>query len=170
MPKKKASKPKKKVSNQDPERVFLVVIDDSEELHQALYYAGRRAKRLKGRISLMYCIPPAEFQHWAGVGELMREEAREEAESMLRVNSEYIHELTGKYPSVHLREGDPNIELINLINEDKDISMLILGGNTEGESSGPLVTYLTTKGAAMCRVPIAIVPGNLSDEDIDFLT
>jgi nucleotide-binding universal stress UspA family protein len=162
--------PKKKTSVKDPERVFLAVIDDSEELHQALYYACRRAKRLKGRIALMYCVLPAEFQHWAGVGELMREEAREEAEELVRVHSEYVHELTGKHPVLYMREGDPKDELIGLINEEQDISMLILGGNTGGEGAGPLITYLTTKGADMCRIPITIVPGNLSDKDIDLLT
>lgn len=161
---------RKTSKKQEAQRVFLVVVDDSEELHQALYYAGRRAARLNGHIALMHCIPPAEFQHWAGVGELMREEAREEAENLLKVNSEYIHELTGKTPEVYLREGDPKVELIDLINEEKRFSMLILGGNTEGESSGPLINYLTTKGAAVCRIPITIVPGNLSDDEIDLLT
>lgn len=151
-------------------RVFLVVVDSSEELHQALYYAARRAKRLNGRIALMYCIPPAEFQHWAGVGELMREEARQEAEALLKLNGEYVKKLTGKTPEAYLREGDPKVELINLINDVNDFSMLILGGCTQGESSGPLINYLTTKGAAFCRIPITIVPGHLSDEDIDLLT
>ncbi|XDZ66147.1 universal stress protein [Alphaproteobacteria bacterium LSUCC0684] len=154
----------------EPVRVFLVVVDDSEELHQALYYACRRAKRLKGKIALMHCILPAEFQHFAGVGELMREEARAEAEKLLRANSEWVQELTGEFPMVYLREGDPKSELINLINEEEDISILILGADTKADSTGPLITYLTTKGASQCRVPITIVPGNLSDEDIDQLT
>ena len=160
---------KKKKAEAAP-RVFLVVIDDSEELHQALYYACRRAASLDGHIALMYCIPPAEFQHWAGVGELMREEARTEAEDLLRVNCEYVHELTGKTPAVYLREGDPKVELINLINEAEEITMLILGASTDGENSGPLINYMTTKGASICRVPITIVPGNLSDDDIDHIT
>lgn len=151
-------------------RVFLVVVDDSEELHQALYYACRRANRLNGRIALMHCIPPAEFQHFAGVGELMREEARTEAENLLRINSEWVHELTGNTPVVYLREGDPKTELIDLINDESEISILILGADTSGDSTGPLITYLTTKGAAQCRVPITIVPGNLSDEELDLLT
>ena len=151
-------------------RVFLVVVDDSEELHQALYYACRRVRRLEGKIALMHCIPPAEFQHFAGVGELMREEARQEAENLLRVNSEWVHELTGHNPVVYLREGDPKTELIKLIDEEKEISILILGADTSGDTMGPLITYLTTKGAAQCRVPITIVPGNLSDEDLDLLT
>ena len=160
----------KKIASEGSPRVFLVVIDDSDELHQALYYACRRAVRLDGHIALMYCIPPAEFQHWAGVGELMREEARTEAEDLLRVNSEYVHDITGKTPAVYLREGDPKVELINLINEASEITMLILGASTEGENSGPLINYMTTKGATMCRVPITIVPGNLSDDDIDHIT
>ena len=161
---------KAKKSASTPARVFLVVIDDSEELHQALYYACRRAARLDGRIALMYCIPPAEFQHWAGVGELMRDEARTEAENLLNNNAEYVNELTGTMPTVYLREGDPKVELIELINEEDEISMLILGANTNGENTGPLINYLTNKGAAVCRVPITIVPGNLSDENIDHLT
>ena len=161
---------KKTKTKETDYRVFLVVVDDSEELHQALYYACRRAKRLKGKVALMHCIPPTEFQHFAGVGELMREEARLEAENLLRVNSEWVHELTGHTPVVYLREGDARTELIELINEEKEISILILGADTSGDSTGPLITYLTTKGAAQCRVPITIVPGNLSDEELDLLT
>ncbi len=152
------------------DRVFLVVIDDSDELHQALYYACRRAKRLDGRILLAYCILPTEFQHWAGVGELMKNEARQEAEEILRTNAEWVHEITGKMPAVHLREGDPKTEIIDLINEEAEISMLILGANTAADNPGPLVSHLTTKGASMCRIPITIVPGNLSDENIERLT
>ncbi len=151
-------------------RVFLVVVDATEELHQALYYACKRASHLDGRIALLYSIPPTEFQHWAGVGELMRDEARAEAEVLLNANGEYVNELTGTLPLMYLREGYPQVEIIKLINEESQISMLILGANTNDENAGPLVNYMTTKGAAECRVPITIVPGNLSDDDIDLLT
>ena len=161
---------RKSQKGQEDRRVFLVVIDDSEEVHQALYFACRRAKRLKGRIALLCCIRPAEFQHFAGVGELMREEAREKAEELVRVSSERVNELTGETPMVYLREGEPGTEVINVINEHEDISILILGANTKGDSTGPLVSYLTNKGAAECQVPVTIVPGNLSEKDIDRLT
>jgi hypothetical protein len=32
-----------------------------------------------------------------------------------------------------------------------------------------LISFLMAKGASKCRVPITIVPGNLSDEQIDAL-
>ena len=155
---------------QKSEYMVLVMVDNSEELHQALYYACRRCIILGGRIALLYCIPPAEFQHWAGVGELMRDEARAEAEKTLQFHANYVYELTGQSPVLHSREGEPNSELIKLIDEERDISMLIVGADTKSENMGPLISYLTTKGAAACRVPITIVPGNLSDEAIDLLT
>ncbi len=151
----------------DKRRVFLVVVDDSKELHQALYFACKRAISVNGRVALLRCIGQAEFQHWIGVGELMVEEAREEAEQLLRTNSEWVHELTGEYPIVHLREGDPKSEVIDLINSEPEISILVLGANVYDENTGPLINFLTTRGASQCRVPITIVPGHLSDEDID---
>ena len=97
----------------------------------------------------------------------MVEEAREEAEKLLRANSEWVHELTGEYPIVHLREGDPKTEVIDLINSKPEISILVLGANTRDENTGPLITYLISRGVSQCRVPITIVPGHLSDNDID---
>ena len=164
------AKRRKSQKGQEDRRVFLVVVDDSDEMHQALYFACRRAKRLKGRIALMHCIRPAEFQHFAGVGELMREEAREAAEKLLRETGEKVSELTGETPMVYLREGDPAAELLAVIDEHEEISILILGANTKGDSMGPLVSYLTTKGAGELQIPITIVPGNLSDGDIERLT
>ena len=77
------------------ERFFLIVVDESEELHQALYFACGRAKNTGGRIAMVYVIPPAEFAHWAGVGELMREEAREKAEESIAREAKIVEELTG---------------------------------------------------------------------------
>ena len=64
-------------------RVFLVVIDASQEQHQAIRYACKRAASTGGRVALFKCLSPAEFQHFAGVAEIMRTEARENAEKLL---------------------------------------------------------------------------------------
>lgn len=151
------------------EPVFLVVVDDSEEMHQALQFACGRAKNVGGRVALMYCIAPAEFEYWAGVGELMRQEAREEAEAKMAIHADYARELTGSPPMLHVREGDIREELLALINEHAEISLLVLGADTTSETAGPLVTFLTTRGASQCRVPITVVPGNLTDEQLDAL-
>ena len=69
------------------ERVFLVVVDDSEEMKVALHFACRRAKTSGGRIALLHVQEPADFQHWMAVGDIMREEARTEGEEVLQIRS-----------------------------------------------------------------------------------
>ena len=72
---------KKKIESIKEE--FLVVIDASQEQHQAIRYACKRAASTGGRVALFKCLSPAEFQHFAGVAEIMRTEARENAEKLL---------------------------------------------------------------------------------------
>ena len=155
------------MAKKDP--VFLVVVDDSEEMHQALQFACGRAKAVGGKVALMYCIAPADFEYWAGVGELMRQEAREAAEEKMTIHAEYAKGLTGEIPVLFVREGDTSDELLALIDEEPSISLLVLGADTQSETAGPLISFLTSRGASLCRVPITIVPGNLSDEQLDAL-
>ena len=99
------------------ERVFLVVVDDSEEMKVALHFACRRAKTSGGRIALLHVQEPAEFQHFMAVEEIMREEKREDAEELMQLLSTEVVEWSGKMPSFYLREGDRSEELVKLLNE-----------------------------------------------------
>ena len=154
----------------DKEFTFLCVVDDSEELSQALRFSCARAKRVGGRVSLLYVIQPAEFMHWATVGELMREEGRQEAEELLSIISAIVQKRTGKMPSVYIREGVLHEQLMELIEEEKGISLLVLGAATGTDGPGPLVSYLVQKMAGRLRIPVTVVPGNLTDEEIDAIT
>ena len=78
---------------------FLVVIDASQEQHQAIRYACKRAASTGGRVALFKCLSPAEFQHFAGVAEIMRTEARENAEKLLRKIEKQLLKLQGKCQS-----------------------------------------------------------------------
>ncbi|MEQ9812929.1 MAG: universal stress protein [Azospirillaceae bacterium] len=150
-------------------RVFLIVVDDTEEWRAALRFACRRAQHTGGRVALMHVIEPADFQHWMAVEEVMRAEMREEAETRLHSVAEEVVELTGQMPILHIREGTTREELLALINEEPSISILVLGAHPGAEGPGPLIQYLTTKGLGRLRVPITIVPGNLDAEAIDGL-
>lgn len=152
-------------------RTFLCVVDESEELGQAVRFACRRAMRSKGgRVGLLYLIAPAEFEHWMGVSDLMREERREKAEELLQVVASVVQKQTGMMPEIYIREGNVTDELLNLINEDLGIKVLVLGAATGSEGPGPLVTQIVQKYLGKIRVPIVIVPGNLTDEQIDAIT
>ena len=117
------------MAKKDP--LFLVVVDDSEEMHHALRFACGRAIAVGGKVGLMYCFAPAEFEYWAGVGELMRAEAREEAEANMAIHATYAQELTGDMPILYVREGEIRDELLKLIDEEEQISLLVLGADTK---------------------------------------
>jgi nucleotide-binding universal stress UspA family protein len=148
-------------------RVFLVVVDESEELQTAVHYAARRAAHTGGRIALLYVIEPTELQQWVAIENLAREERREEAELLLQRLCEEILPIAGSMPIVYIREGPRRDELLALINEEPSISILVLAAGTGPEGPGPLISYLTGKPAARLRVPITIVPGGLTIEQLD---
>ncbi len=150
-------------------RLFLVVVDDTAEYRAALRFACRRAQHTAGRIVLLHVIEPGEFQHWGAVEEVMREERRHEAEQLLQRVAAEVNSLTGTLPVLHVREGTRREELLKLIEEEPSISILVLGASPLGEGPGPLVQYLTGKGIGRLRIPVTIVPGNLSIERIDDL-
>ncbi len=149
------------------DRVFLVVVDETEEMKVALRFACLRARRTGGRVALLYVIEPAEFQHWMAVGDLMREEARSEGEQLLQRLAAQVNELVGTIPVLYVREGKVRDELFKLLDEEPRISVLVLGANTGSRGPGPLVSALTGKMIGKIRVPITVVPGNLGDEEID---
>src|SRR5580700_4958768 len=139
------------------QRVFLVVVDETEELQIAVHYAARRAAHTGGRIALLYVIEPSELQHWVAIENLAREERREEAEQLLQRLCEEIAPIAGTMPIVYIREGRRRDELLDLIAEES-ISILVLAAGTGPEGPGPLITYLTGQAAARLRIPITIVP------------
>lgn len=150
-------------------RTFLCVVDDTPELHQALRYACRRARKTGGRVALLYVIEPVEFQHWMAVGHLMAEERREQAEEMLQVVSSVVQTLSGATPVIYIREGNPTEQLMKLLETEKEFSILVLGAATAGEGPGRLLGHLL-KRVGRLKVPVTIVPGNLTDEQIDVIT
>ena len=151
-------------------RLFLVVVDASEEMSVALHFACRRAHNTGGRVALLYVLEPADFQHWMAVEEKMREERREEAERVLNDHAAAVNTLTGHMPVLYLREGKASDLVVELIEEEPNISILVLGAGTGKKGPGPLVSSLAGKLSGKFPIPITVVPGNLSLEQIDALT
>mgnify|MGYP000881337536 FL=1 len=150
-------------------RIFLVVIDDTEELKPALEYACLRAKRSNGRVAMLYVIPPVEFEHFMFVGDVMREDRRKDAEALLQSYASRIHELSGKMPIIHLREGDRREELLKFL-ENETVHVLVIGADTGKGGPGPLISSLMGKDLRRVHVPITIIPGILSSDEIRTLT
>ncbi len=158
------------VPHEEHERVFLVVVDETKEMRLALRYASRRAFHSGGRVNLLFVVEPSEFQHWMTVGDLMREEARNEAERVLQDLAVEVREISGKLPTLHIREGNRRDELFALLEEQPDISLLVLGASTAKRGPGPLISALTGKDLGQLHIPIVLVPDSMSEGEIDSVT
>ena len=150
-------------------RKFLVVLDDSRECLNAMRFAAMRAARTGGGVAILSVIPPDEFNHWIGVGEVMREEARERIHAHFEVFAKWMRDKQGVDPELVIREGEPVEEIIEQVRQDSEIGILVLGAGTGRKGPGPLVTQMT-KSAGSLPIPITIVPGDLSKEKLEAIT
>ena len=150
-------------------RKFLVVLDDSRECLNAMRFAAMRAANTGGGVEILSVIPPDEFQHWIGVGEVMREESRERIVAHFEVFAKWMRDKQGINPELVIREGEPVKEILAQINEDKEIGVLVLGAGSGKQGPGPLITQLS-KSAGTLPVPLTIVPGELSKEELGAIT
>jgi nucleotide-binding universal stress UspA family protein len=150
------------------QRSLLVIVDETPECDRAVYYGAKRAMRTGGRLVLLAVISIGEMnQQWLGVGDLMLEEAREEAEKRLEHYANRARNLAGVEAERVLRQGVKAEEILKLIDEDEDIAVLVLAAGTGAEGPGPLVSSLAAAEAGTFPVPITVVPGHLADEDLD---
>ncbi len=150
-------------------RKFLVVLDDSRECLNAMRFAALRASHTGGGVQVVSIIPPEEYQHWLGVADLMRAEARERIEAHFEVFAKWRRDKNGVNPVLVIREGDPVAEILAQVRDDPQIGVLVLGAGTEKSGPGPLVTAMTRSSGSL-PIPITIVPGDMSKERLESIT
>jgi nucleotide-binding universal stress UspA family protein len=150
-------------------RKFLVVLDDSRECLNAMRFAALRAAHTGAGVQILSVIPPEEFQHWIGVADIMRQEARERIMAHFEVFAKWMRDRQGIEPELVIREGEPVSEILDQIREDAQIGVLVLGAGTDKSGPGPLVTQMTRNSGTL-PIPITIVPGEMSKERLEAIT
>ncbi|MDC0739022.1 universal stress protein [Cognatishimia sp. SS12] len=150
-------------------RKFMVVLDDSRECLNAMRFAAMRAAKTGGGVEVLAVIPPEEFNHWIGVGDIMRQEARERIEVHFEVFAKWMRDRQNVNPELVIREGEPVAEILAQVQEDADVGVLVLGAGTDRGGPGPLVTQLTRSSGTL-PIPITVVPGDLSKERLEAIT
>jgi nucleotide-binding universal stress UspA family protein len=149
---------------------FLVVVDDTAEVRVAVRYATRRARNVRSGVVMLRVVAPVDFQQWAGVAEIMRAEAHDAAEELLQKLAEQVNQESGLMPELVIREGVAKDEILKLVDEDPDIRMLVLAAAPGSDGPGPLVSELAGQKAGNLSFLVSIIPGGLTDEQIDRLT
>ena len=148
---------------------FLVCVDGSPPSKVAVHYACKRAKNTEGRVALLHVVQPADFRQWSGIEEMMREERRGEAEALLQDLAADVNGWAGIMAELMVREGRIGDEILAVIDEDPSIDLLCVGSNP-AEGRGKLVSFLAGHLAGRLTIPLIIVPGTLSDEQIVNIT
>ncbi len=151
------------------QRKFLVIADDSPEFQAALRFACRRARSTGGHVALLRVIEPAVFEHWSGVREEIERQARAEAEAVLQKMAEFVVAETGLAPEFIIVHGEnTRAALRKVIAEDPAIKILVLAAAVGGRGPGPLVASIAKDGVkwGARKVPVTVVPGDLTDEEI----
>ena len=149
---------------------FLVCVDASEECKAALKFACMRAKNSNGLVLILYVVEPNDMQHFAGVEKVMEREADEEAERVLSgLQKETFQHFAIKIET-RIAYGSKYASIVNLINEDKSISILVLGAAPEGKGTNELINKFSTGLTNSVHIPLTIVPGNLNNDELEKIT
>lgn len=148
-------------------RKFLVVVDQTPECRNAMRYAARRGAKTRSGVILLYVVPRPEFQQFAGIEQVMREEAHAEGQQVLRELATRLKAETGIDAELIVREGEPAQEILRLVADDPAIHVLVLGAGGGKEGPGPLVSSFSGQLAATMTIPVTIVPGHLDLGQID---
>lgn len=148
-------------------RVYLVVMDESDEARKALRFASRRAAASEGKVHLLALVQPQNFNAFGGVQATIEEEARDRAEVLASSAAGNLFSESGKMPTISVLVGEGQTIIKEFLAEHPEVAALVLGAGESG-APGPLVTYFSTH-ANILPCPLYIVPGNLTHEDIDRL-
>ena len=148
----------------------LVIVDDTAEWDRAVYYASRWAIRAGGGVVMLRIIETEDQnQQWLGVAEVMRAEAHDEANAALDRAAGRANGIAAITPERVIREGDAIEQMLDVIDKDADIAKLVLAANPGAEGPGPLITMMANTAGSF-PIPVTIVPGDLSDAEIDALS
>jgi nucleotide-binding universal stress UspA family protein len=108
-------------------------------------------------------------QQWLGVADIMRAEAQDDANAALDRAAGRANGIAAITPERVIREGDPTEQILDVIDKDVDITMLVLAANPGPEGPGPIITMIAGVVGSF-PIPVTVVPGELSDQDIDALS
>ena len=147
-------------------RVYLVIIDESEESLGALRFASRRAAGTNGAVHLLAIVAPQPFSAFASVQATIEEEARSRAEALATAAAGSLVSESGRMPVISVIQGETEKVVRDYLADHPEVSALVLGAAKDG-GPGPLVTQFTGAHLAHLPCPVFVIPGSLSQEDID---
>ncbi len=146
---------------------YLVCVNEKEHSKTALFYACTNAKNTASVVDMLYVIDPVDYNTIFSVADVIKEERRNDAIKLFEELQEKAEKWYGMKPNGVIREGIITEEVIKQINDDPNIVKLFLGVAKDGSSNKTnLLSQLTSEIGKEFFVPLIVVPGNLTKEQI----
>lgn len=149
---------------------ILVCVSDNEHSRVAAKFAASKAKNTGSKLYILHVVNAADYQSALAVADVMREELLEASKTLLERFAGEAREWVGITPCVTTREGRITDEIINAIEEDNSINMLILGTSFDSPGREGILPWLVSQLGNRLLIPLTIVPGNLTEQQIKALT
>ncbi|NBC36263.1 universal stress protein [Novosphingobium sp. FSY-8] len=150
-------------------RVYLVIMDETEEARVALRFAARRAAKTSGAVHIIALVPRQPFVAFGGIQATIEEEARDRAEVLATAAAGNVLSESGHMPVISVREGDGVKIIRDYLAEHPEVAALVLGAG-QGGTPGPLVSHFAGAGLGALPCPLFIIPGSMSEAEIDRLS
>lgn len=145
--------------------VYLVCVSNSDYSKIALEFAHQLALKKNGKLIVLHVTEPIDFKSFGLVANKMQEEREKEAGKLLRNLTRGIH-----IEKILLhKEGFIDEEITKVIEENNDISMLIVGAAAETNIKSKTLQPLVSQVGHKLLIPMLIVPGNLTGQQIEIL-
>ncbi len=149
--------------------LYLVCVNEKEHSRTALKYACAKAKARSGAVAMLYVVEPVDYNTIFSVADVIRDERRAEAQALLETFAEVAMERHIPAQS-WVRDGMIAEEICACLKEHPEITMLLLGVAADGSSNkGGVLTSLTAMLGHRYHIPLLLVPGNLTDAQIEEL-
>ncbi|MFC4295183.1 universal stress protein [Novosphingobium tardum] len=149
-----------------PQRIYLVIMDETDEARLALRFASRRAARTGGQVHIVALVPRQDFVAFGGVQATIEEEARNRAEVLVTSAAGHLASESGQMPVISVQQGDGVQIIKDYLADHPEVSALVLGAAAQG-GPGPLVAHFAAGHPGQLPCPLMIVPGSMTDEEID---
>lgn len=150
---------------QPTSRKYLVCVTDNDESRVALKMSCIKAKHHGGKVTVVHVTPPVDMQTPFNVAERFKEEQRAEAQKFIQAMCDAAFALTGIMPAIDIRDGKIGDEIVNAAMSDGDYILMVLGFS-ENSGQGDLIQWLSAQMGKKLLIPIMIVPGNLTDQQM----
>lgn len=145
-------------------RTYVVCVSNNEASKVAVKMACIKAKNHGGQVKVVHVIPPTDGQTLFMVADRLKGELRAESEAYIQAMCEEAFSLTGLMPAVDIRDGDVGEQILKAVKEDENTILMVLG--MDKGAHGDLIEWLSEQMGRKLLIPMMIVPGNLTDEQI----